>query len=127
MEVHEYLGKVYAYPPCWDMVADVYINELGLRVDNYNPENTGTRAVAEAFRLALHKGEHSFLKVKSPLDFDIVLLGSTNKLGLHHCGVYYQGRVLHAVETGNLFESLSTLKDKYKLLEYWRYSKTKKE
>jgi hypothetical protein len=123
MNVNSYLGKVYSYPPCWEMVADIYVKELGLRLLNYNPDNFSTRAVAEAFRLALYKGEHNFKKVEAPMDFDVVLLGASSKLGLHHCGVFYQGRILHSIDSGNLFEEISTIKDKYPLIEFWRYSK----
>ena len=123
LNINSYLGKVYSYPPCWEMVTDVYINELGLRLLNYNPSNFSTRSIAEAFRLALHKREHNFQSVNIPEDFDLVLLGASNKLGLHHCGIYYKGRVLHSIDSGNLFEALSTVKDKYPLIEFWRYSK----
>lgn len=123
MNINDYLSRVYSYPPCWEMVTDVYIAELGLKLMNYNPTNFSTRSIAEAFRLALHKGEHNFKQVMTPVDFDLVLLGATSKLGLHHCGVFYQGRVLHSIDSGNLFEAMSTIKDKYPLIEFWRYSK----
>ena len=121
LDINSYLGNIYTYPPCWDLVTDLYVKELGIKLINYNSVNHSTRAVAEAFRLALHKKELNFQKEQSPEDYDIVLLGASSKLGLHHCGIYYKGRILHAIDSGNLFETISTIKDKYPLVEYWRY------
>lgn len=123
LNIHDYLGRVYSYPPCWELVTDVYIGELSIKLIHYNSTNKSTRSIAEAFRLALHKKELDFQKEQVPEDYDIVLLGASSKLGLHHCGIYYKGRILHAIDSGNLFEALSTIKDKYPLMEYWRYSK----
>ena len=83
----------------------------------------GARAIAAAFRLALHKSAHGFEPVTAPAapaDFDVVLLGKAPSLGLHHCGVYWQGGVLHALETGAVYQDLASLRDTYPLMEFWR-------
>lgn len=121
MITNDYLRKVYKYPPCWQLVADVYVNELSCNVANYKPESSNTRSIADAFRLALHNSEISFEKTENPSDYDVVLMGATYKLGVHHCGIYYKGKVLHAIDSGNLYETLSTIKDRYKIVEYWKY------
>jgi hypothetical protein len=46
-------------------------------------------------------------------------MGRTRKLGIHHCGIYYQGKVLHALPEGVLYQDLPSLADEYRLIEYW--------
>ena len=36
--IERYIAKHYEWPPCWQLVADVYINELGLSLDDYTPK-----------------------------------------------------------------------------------------
>ena len=40
-------------------------------------------------------------------------------MGLHHCGVFYEGRVLHALADGNRYEELSVVGDAYAVMEFW--------
>lgn len=123
MDLTRYMTTQYPAPPCWALVADVYARELGQGVDDYRTINPSARAIAAAFRLALHKSAHGFEPVTAPAapaDFDVVLLGKAASLGLHHCGVYWQGGVLHALETGAVYQDLASLRDTYPLMEFWR-------
>lgn len=117
--IDKYIDRIYSEPPCWELVCDVYVNELGINLTSYTSESSSPRLVAAAFRLALHKQEHGLIKVLTPEDYSVVLMGRTSKLGLHHCGIYYKGKVLHALPNGNVYQDLYSLKDTYKLLEYW--------
>lgn len=119
MDIGAYLSKSYPTPPCWALVADVYTHELGQGVNDYKTINTSIRAIASAFRLALHKSPTGFSKVSEPVDYAIVLLGKTPSLGLHHCGIYWQGKVLHAIDSGPVYQDLTTLRDAYPLMEFW--------
>lgn len=119
MNVNDYLGKQYDFPPCWQLVADVYSSELDDTVTDYKTVNKSIRSIAGAFRLALHKSSHGFAQVAEPVDFCVVLLGKTPRTGLHHCGIYYQGRVLHMLETGGQYQEMSVISDEYALIEYW--------
>ena len=123
MDLSRYMAAQYPAPPCWALVADVYARELGQGVNDYRTINPSARAIAAAFRLALHKSAHGFEPVTAPAapaDFDVVLLGKAPSLGLHHCGVYWQGGVLHALETGAVYQDLASLRDTYPLMEFWR-------
>ena len=119
MNVNTYLGKVYPSPPCFALVADVYATELSDTVTDYKTINSSIRSIASEFRLALHKSAHGFGRIETPVDYCVVLLGKTPRLGLHHCGIYYQGRVLHMLESGGQYQELSIIADEYKLIEYW--------
>jgi hypothetical protein len=128
MDVTYYQEQVYQAPPCWSLVADVYSRELGLGVDEYKTISTSVRqlssalrlqAIASAFRLELHKGEHGFEQVEEPADFAVVLMGRTPKLGVHHCGIYYAGKVLHAMPDSTLYQDLESLRDEYRVIEFW--------
>ena len=119
MNVNTYLAKQYDTPPCWQLVADVYTSELAQPVTDYKTINASIRAIASAFRIALHKSPEGFAQIAKPVDYCIVLMGKTAALGLHHCGVYYQGKVLHGLSTGNRYEELSVIGDSYGLIEFW--------
>ena len=116
MNVSEYLRKTYEHPPCWLLVVDVYINELGLKVQNYESGGVSGLAIARKFRLELSKNEHGFVKLDKPEDFSVVLLTKPGS----HCGVYYNGKVLHASVGGVVYQDLHTLKDHYKTVEFWK-------
>lgn len=119
MNVTDYLAKQYQSPPCWELVADVYHRELGQGVLDFKTVDPSVRAIASAFRLALHKSPHGFAKIEQPADFCVVLMGKSEALGLHHCGIYYQGSVLHALERGNLYQDMASLSDAYPVMEFW--------
>lgn len=119
MDVAAYQAKVYPSPPCWCLVADVYASELGDEVEHYKTISSSIRDIASAFRLALHKSPHGFIQVDSPSDFAVVLMGKIPKLGVHHAGIYYQGKVLHALDSGTLYQDIPSLSDDYQLIEFW--------
>jgi len=119
MNVNEYLGRQYPAPPCWALIADVYANELATTVTDYKTVNASIRAIASAFRLALHKSAHGFGQISEPVDYCVVLLGKTARTGLHHCGIYYQGRVLHMLESGGQYQEMTVIEDAYELIEFW--------
>ena len=119
MNVNDYLGKQYPSPPCWFLVSDVYTNEFSQPVDSFQTVNSSIRSIASAFRLAIYKNPNGFRQITAPVEGCIVLLGKTEKLGLHHCGVFTQGKILHMLDSGGYFEELSVISDQYALIEYW--------
>lgn len=119
MNVNDYLGRLYPAPPCWALVADVYASELEETVLGYKTINASIRAIAGAFRIALHKSPHGFAQIAEPVDFCVVLMGKTQRTGLHHCGIYYQGKVLHGLDSGNQYQELTVIQDEYRIIEFW--------
>lgn len=119
MDINAYLAKQYDSPPCWQLVADVYTSELGMPVTDYKTVDASIRAIASAFRIALHKSPQGFAQIPVPADYCIVLMGKSAGVGLHHCGVFYEGRVLHGLSTGNRYEEMSVIRDTYPLIEFW--------
>ena len=83
--IERYIAKHYEWPPCWQLVADVYINELGLSLDDYTPKTDSMRDVANAFRLALHNNKHGFTKQDTATSYDVVLLGKNKKSHIADC------------------------------------------
>lgn len=122
MNVNHYLGQQYGTPPCWELVADVYTHELGQAVNDYRTINSSIRAIASAFRIALHKSPAGFAQIDVPGDFCIVLMGKSHSVGLHHCGVFYEGKILHALADGNRYDEISVIEDGFALIEYWAKS-----
>ena len=119
IDANAYLARQYPAPPCWCLVADVYTTELGQPVDAFQTVNNSIRSIASAFRLSIHKNPNGFRQIGVPVENCVVLLGKTERLGLHHCGVVVGGKLLHALESGVYFEELSSVADQYALIEYW--------
>lgn len=119
MNVNEYLAKQYEYPPCWLLVSDIYMGELHSNLIQYRATNSSFKAIANAFRIALHNNEHGFVQVDSPEDYCVVLMAKLADAHPHHVGVYYDGKVLHALPSGNLYQDLSSIGDQFLKVEYW--------
>lgn len=119
MNVNAYLSRQYSAQPCWDLVADLYATECTPVHVGYTQQVRTVRDMSAAFRLAIHNSPHGFVRVADPVDYAIVLLGKHTRVGIHHCGVYYQGSVLHALPGITLFEPLSVIRDAWELIEFW--------
>jgi len=119
VNVADYLGRVYPAPGCWLLVSDVYATELSQPVDEFRTVNASVRAIARAFRLALHKGLRGLDQIAEPAELCVVLLGKNERLGLHHCGIYTGGKLLHWQESGVYYEEMSVIGDRYALMEFW--------
>lgn len=119
MNVAAYQAKVYPSPPCWALVVDVLTTERGVTAAAYKTVNESVRSIASAFRLQLHKSAHGFEQVAAPVDFAVVLMGKTPRLGVHHCGIFYDGKVLHATPDGTFYQPLAQLQAEYQVMEFW--------
>lgn len=119
MNVNTYLAKTYGPQPCWELVADVMATECAAVPVDYKTVNRSVREMAAAFRIAIHKSAHGFVQVQAPVDMCIVLLGRNERLGVHHCGIYLAGKVLHATPGLTLYEELSSLRSTYEVCEFW--------
>lgn len=119
MNVNDYLVKQYGPAGCFSLVSDVYMNELKSILRQYKTANTSFKAIAGAFRIALHDNLHGFIQVESPQEYCVVLMAKLAEGHPHHIGVYYEGKVLHALPSGNLYQDVSSIGDQFKRLEYW--------
>lgn len=119
MDVNFYLAQQYGPQPCFEIVADIYQRELSEIAVDYKTVNRSVREMASAFRIELHKSAHGFVQIPAPVDMCVVLLGKTPDIGIHHCGVYYDGRVIHANTDATLYEELATIRDRFKVVEFW--------
>jgi hypothetical protein len=119
MNIASYMAKQYGPQPCWELVTDVVTTEGGELPVDYQTVNRSIREMASAFRLAIHKSPHGYAQIVVPVDLCIVLLGKTERMGVHHCGIYYDGKVLHAMPTATMYEDLSVIGDAFELVQYW--------
>lgn len=119
IDINAYLAKTYGPQPCWELVADVYATELQAVPVDYKTVNRSVREMASAFRLAIHKSAHGFVQVAEPVDLCIVLLAKRADIGIHHCGVYFDGAVLHAMPGITLYEPLSVMRDAFEVVQFW--------
>lgn len=122
MNVAAYQAKRYGPQPCWELVADVYANERSTIAVDYIPSHRNMRQMADAFRLALHAGTHGFTRSHGPQDYAVVLMGRNSHLGIHHCGIAYGGRILHAEPGATLYEEITAVASRYPLMEFWTHA-----
>jgi hypothetical protein len=119
MNVSHYQAKTYGPQPCWELVADVLAHEYhGVSV-GYQAARRSVREMASAFRIAIHQSQHGYTQTDQPQDFAIVLLSKFERMGIHHCGVYFDGRVLHALPGLTVYEELSVIRDAYEVVQFW--------
>ena len=122
MNIAAYQAKRYGPQPCWELVADVLAGERSAIAVEYIPARRSIRQMAEAFRLALHTSPHGFARTDRPSDFSIVLLGRNPHIGIHHCGIWYGGRILHAEPGATLYEEVTALSARYPIMEFWTHA-----
>ena len=119
MNINTYLAKQYGPQPCFELVADVYASESDAVAVDYKTVNRSIRDMSSAFRIAIYKSAHGFVQTSAPIDMCIVLLGKTDKIGIHHCGIYFAGSVLHAMPGITLYEELTAITDRFEVVEFW--------
>lgn len=119
LDVESYLGRVFPDPPCWNLVTDVYMNVLAQEPNEVQTVSEAMRRAARAYRLELFKSRDGMEQLAQPRDFAIVLMWPSSARRQLHCGIFYQGSVLHALPTGTLYQDLQTLREAYPLMEFW--------
>ena len=119
IDISPYLVRQYSAQPCWELVADFYTTEFDEIPVAYKTVRRTVREMASEFRIAIHKSPHGFVQVADPVENCIVLLAKSASVGIHHCGVYVNGKVLHAQPEMTLHEELSTLHDRFEVVEFW--------
>lgn len=110
---------------CWGLYKLVQKNELGNDVISFKAINSSVRAISDKFRAEIKLSRHGHEQVKSPVDFDLVVMTKrSGRVIAYHCGVYIAGEVMHAKgdgQTGQVWrESLRSLQKEWRT-EFWRY------
>lgn len=119
-EVTKYLARTYEEPRCWNLVADVFEEEFGVDPGHVRTVTESMRLASRTYGVRLFKDREGFEQVEKPQDFAIVLMRTNERTPRLHCGVYYDGSVLHAAPYGGvLFQDLGTLRSVYPLMEFW--------
>lgn len=117
IDIPKYLAKSYTWPPCWELVTDVYLNELGFSFTGTDIQGKTVKQLQSAFLRSIFV-DKLFRMIDSPEDGCIVLMYRHGEDVPNHCGVYYRGNVLHALQTMPIYQDLYSLKDSYKQLKY---------
>lgn len=119
LDVAAYQARVYEEPRCWKLVADVYADNVGESPAEVETVTESMRRAARAFRLELYKHHPGMQQLDEPRDLAVVLMWPSEERKRAHCGIYWQGKVLHANEAGVLYQDLSSLRSTYRVIEYW--------
>lgn len=119
LDVATYLSRQYEEPRCFKLVADVYADVLGVSPAEVETVSESMRRAARTFRLELFKRQPGMQQIDQPRDLAVLLMWPADSRKRAHCGIYWQGKVLHATETGNLYQDLASLQDVYPRMEWW--------
>lgn len=109
--------KQYEYPACFTLVTDFYLNEFGFEFKNFDIQGKNIKQLRTAFVLSILK-DKLFYRTDYPKDGSIVLMYKDYADRPNHCGIYIQNRILHALNTLVVWQSLSALTDYYNKIEY---------
>lgn len=129
MTVDDFVGLPYreggrgpdAYD-CYGIVAAVFRTLRGIELPDWHQDRPGQQGASRAISAALAgevDGGRS-VKVDTPADFDIAIIGS--KVRPHHVGVVYGGGVLHACrEYGSIWQTFPRFAMTYPNVEFYRW------
>lgn len=105
----KYIGQPWTKEhDCVWHVKSIYQKELGVHIPNVAGMGVRQRATT-----LLEEKEAKYIKVKTPVEFDLILLKFTGGSQEIHIGIYSEedgGGVIHAVESsGVVFRSLTDM------------------
>lgn len=127
MNIGRYIGIPYSLRPmagcvnCWSLVALIYSQEMSKDIPEF--KSKGISGIASAFTAAFATGEHGFKKVASVKNFDVmVFINKSEFRSEYHCGIHYNGKVLHAVKAlgGVVYQDVSVAMQTFDKVEFWR-------
>ncbi len=83
---------------CWGLNRMVYRDELGIELKAFQSASGLKAAVAKEFKKHLDDCDHGLAEVEGgPKNYDTIVFHESNKRGeRYHCGVWWNGKVLHA-------------------------------
>lgn len=120
MNVRKYQSTSYRNPPCWRLVAHVLFDR-GIALPDFSPDCADHEKIATAFRIAIHGAPGWAERVDMPQDYDMVLMARCERMDYHHIGIWWKGRILHALPSGVWYQPPSTLQDEFKKpFQNWR-------
>ena len=132
MNMNDFIGLPYregARGPdafdCYGLVAAVLKAARGVQLPDWYAAGSGPQAASRAISAAL-AGETAggrSIRVESPVDYDIAIVGST--LRPHHVGVMFSGGVLHAAKAfGSTWHPFSRFANLYPAVEYYKWQQS---
>jgi len=120
VNVSKYQATSYKNPPCWRLVAHV-LADRGTGLPDFTPEQWKHEQIADAFRIAIHNAPGWASCVPVPEDYDMVLMARNPRMDYHHIGIWWKGKVLHALPSGVWYQSPGVVRAEFrKGFEYWR-------
>lgn len=111
---------IFPDPTCWSMVAHLYLNVLHIDPLVVATVTESLRRAARTFQLRLHKDAYGLRQIPAPQDWALVLMWPGTQQRRPHCGVFWNGKVLHATAEGVLSQDVFSLRDAYPTMEFWR-------
>lgn len=109
---------------CYGIVAAVFRAMRGIELPDWYQDTPGQQGASRAIAAALAgevEGGRS-VKVETPADWDIAIVGS--RMRPHHVGVVHGGGVLHACkEYGSIWQPFQRFAMTYPMVEYYRWAR----
>lgn len=99
MNIEQYLGRPWVADSfnCWELLREVYANEMGIYVPSVGVDAADPVEVCDAF--AHHAIRERFTRIDSPVHLCAVSMRAMNSKHDCHCGVFILlpegGRILH--------------------------------
>lgn len=119
LNVSVYQNRTYEPPSCWKLVTDVYSEVLGAEPHEVETVSESMRRAARAFRINLFKNQPGMRQLLDPQDLAVALMWPANRQWRAHCGIVWEGKILHATEAGVLYQDMASLRSIYPQMEFW--------
>ena len=128
MNISNYLGMPYDISGvfgvnCWTLYSLIKKQEQGVDVVAFKPKNPSKEAIFDTFKSAFSLGGHGHVRVYSPQNYDLVIMTKeTKKRKIYHCGVWFDGSIIHARGTGKTGQVWMQSPEELRSynIEFWR-------
>jgi hypothetical protein len=108
---------------CWALVAKVYSDIFGDTIPIYKSKSNKPSDIASTFNQAFLNDQHGFKKVEKPVDYCVAVFKKPTINGdFFHCGIYFQGKILHSSDVVGMvtYQSMKEASRGFKTVEFWQ-------
>ena len=116
-----YIGKPYSFRSfnCWDYVSLVR-EDNNIKTKQFQPLNLDN--AFDIITAEMQKLGHGLSLVNSPRNFDIIIVKKLGERTIYHCGIYYNGDVMHCSLAAKqvIKQTYNDFKKGYDELTIWR-------
>jgi len=126
--IGEYIGIPYDISNnkglnCWGLVSKVYADLFSDTIKDFPSKTDNSQEIASVFAAAFATNDHGFKLTENPNNFDLIVFSRNSVYGkLYHCGIMYNGKVLHSSKAvgGVALQSIADAGRGFREFKFWQ-------